>query len=172
MGDLVYLKSTTTLGHLQEKWRGPFKVILTTPTAAKLAGFPSWVHVQNLKLAAPQKNLSISSYRTNKNKDLLPPQDPRRWRHTHGDSQGISKSPMSGDLASRLLTLYTSPLPFFPVSACPCFYSFIYTLHYEVLDFPPPNMVNLPPFSYLFYPCFIDWISNLHLQGTTLRLYS
>jgi hypothetical protein len=23
--------------------------------AAKLAGFPSWVHVQNLKLAAPQK---------------------------------------------------------------------------------------------------------------------
>jgi hypothetical protein len=54
MGDLVYLKSTTTTGHLQEKWRGPFKVILTTPTAAKLAGFPSWVHVQNLKLVAPQ----------------------------------------------------------------------------------------------------------------------
>jgi hypothetical protein len=59
MGDLVYLKSTTTPGHLKEKWRekwrGPFKVILTTPTAAKLAGFPSWVHVQSLKLAAPQK---------------------------------------------------------------------------------------------------------------------
>jgi hypothetical protein len=55
MGDLVYLKSTSTPGHLQEKWRSPFKVILTTPTAAKLAGFPSWVHVQNLKLAAPQK---------------------------------------------------------------------------------------------------------------------
>jgi hypothetical protein len=55
MEDLVYLKSTTTPGHLQEKWRGPFKVILTTPTAAKLAGFLSWVHVQNLKLAAPQK---------------------------------------------------------------------------------------------------------------------
>jgi hypothetical protein len=31
MGDLVYLKSTATPGHLQEKWRGPFKVILTTP---------------------------------------------------------------------------------------------------------------------------------------------
>jgi hypothetical protein len=55
MGDLVYLKSTTTPGYLQEKWRGPFKVILTTPMAAKLAGFPSWVHNQNLKLAAPQK---------------------------------------------------------------------------------------------------------------------
>jgi hypothetical protein len=55
MGDLVYLKSTTIPDHLQEKWRGPFKVILTTPMAAKLAGFPSWVHVQNLKLTAPQK---------------------------------------------------------------------------------------------------------------------
>jgi hypothetical protein len=55
MGDLVYLKSTATPGHLQEKWRGPFKVILTTPTAAKLAGVPSRVHVQNLKLAVPQK---------------------------------------------------------------------------------------------------------------------
>jgi hypothetical protein len=55
IGDLVYLKRTATPGHLQEKWRGPFKVILTTPLAAKLAGSPSWVHVQNLKLAAPQK---------------------------------------------------------------------------------------------------------------------
>jgi hypothetical protein len=34
---------------------GPFKVILTTPTAAKLAGFSSWVHVQNLKLTTPIK---------------------------------------------------------------------------------------------------------------------
>jgi hypothetical protein len=55
MGDLVYLKSTATPSHLQEKWRVPFKVILTTSKATKLAGFPSWVHVQNLKLAAPQK---------------------------------------------------------------------------------------------------------------------
>jgi hypothetical protein len=55
MGDLVYLKNAATHDHLQEKWRGPFKVILTTPTAAKLAGVPSWVHVKNLKLAAPQK---------------------------------------------------------------------------------------------------------------------
>jgi hypothetical protein len=55
MGDLDYLKSAATPGHLQEKWRGPFKVILTIPTAAKLAGFPSWIHVKNLKLGAPQK---------------------------------------------------------------------------------------------------------------------
>jgi hypothetical protein len=52
---MVYLKSTATPGHMQEKCRGPLKVILTTPMAVKLAGLPSWVHVQNLKLAAPQK---------------------------------------------------------------------------------------------------------------------
>jgi hypothetical protein len=55
VGDLIYLRGTTTPGRLTEKWRGPFKVILTTPTAAKLAGFPCWVHIQNLKLAASQK---------------------------------------------------------------------------------------------------------------------
>jgi hypothetical protein len=55
MGDLVYLKSTALPSHLQEKQRGPFKFILTIPTSDKLAGFPSWVNVQNLKLAAPQK---------------------------------------------------------------------------------------------------------------------
>jgi hypothetical protein len=55
MGDLGYLKNTATPGHLQEKWRGPFKVILTTPMAAKKAGFPSWVHIKNLKMAAPSQ---------------------------------------------------------------------------------------------------------------------
>jgi hypothetical protein len=54
VGDLVYLKDTATPGYLTQKWKGPFKVILTTPMAARLAGFSSWVHVQNLKLAAPQ----------------------------------------------------------------------------------------------------------------------
>jgi hypothetical protein len=93
MGELVYLKSTATPSHLQEKWRGPFKVILTTPMAAKLAGFPSWVRSKS-KTGSSTKDLPISSYRTNKNKDLLTPQDPRRWRHTHGHSRGIGRSPM------------------------------------------------------------------------------
>jgi hypothetical protein len=74
--------------------------------------------------------------------------------------------PYAKDLISLLLILYISPLPFFPVSACPCFYSFLYTLYSETLDFPPPNMISLPPFSYLLYSYFINWISDLHLQGT------
>jgi hypothetical protein len=39
---------------LQEKWKGPFRVILTTPMAAKLEGHPAWVHFRNLKLATPE----------------------------------------------------------------------------------------------------------------------
>jgi hypothetical protein len=73
---------------------------------------------------------------------------------------------MPRDLASHLLTLYTFPLPFFPVSACPCFYSFLYTLYSEILLFPLPDTITFPPFSYLLYSCFIDWLADLHLQGT------
>jgi hypothetical protein len=55
VGDLVYLKDTANPGHLTQNWKGPFKVILTTPMAAKLVGFSSWVNVQNLKQATPIK---------------------------------------------------------------------------------------------------------------------
>jgi hypothetical protein len=155
VGDLVYLKDTATPGHLTQKWKGPLKVILTTPMAAKLTGFSSWVHVQNLKLAAPQKTYQFLLTGPDKIKISSLPRIPEDG-DTHRASQDISRSPMPGYLASRLLTLYTSPLPFFPVSACPCFYFFIYTLYSKVLDFPPHNMINSPPLSYLFYHCFID----------------
>jgi hypothetical protein len=73
---------------------------------------------------------------------------------------------MHKDLTFCLFTLYISPLPFFPASSCPCFNSFLYTLYSETLDFSPPNMISLLPFSYLLYPYFINWITDLHLQGT------
>ena len=48
--DRVLLK---TLHHkdLQPRWTGLFEVILTTPTAAKLAGHSSWFHISRLKRA-------------------------------------------------------------------------------------------------------------------------
>ncbi|XP_045695950.1 uncharacterized protein LOC123819587 [Phyllostomus hastatus] len=49
-GDQVVLRELKTRP-LQPKWTGPHTVILTTPTAAKLLGLPSWVHVSCLKLA-------------------------------------------------------------------------------------------------------------------------
>ena len=48
IGDMVYL-SDNPQGDLTPKWQGPFKVILLTPTAAKLKKVTSWVHLSHLK---------------------------------------------------------------------------------------------------------------------------
>ena len=37
---------------LSPKWQGPFKVILVTPTAAKLKGLPHGIHLSHLKPSA------------------------------------------------------------------------------------------------------------------------
>ena len=48
IGDIVYL-SDNPQGDLTPKWQGPFKIILLTPTAAKLEKVTSWVHISHLK---------------------------------------------------------------------------------------------------------------------------
>ena len=47
-GDMVYL-SDSPQSDLTTKWQGPFKIILLTPTAAKLKKVTSWVHLSHLK---------------------------------------------------------------------------------------------------------------------------
>ena len=47
-GDMVYL-SDNPQGDLTPKCQGPFKIILLTPTAAKLKKVTSWVHLSHLK---------------------------------------------------------------------------------------------------------------------------
>ena len=47
-GDMVYL-SDSPQSDLTTKWQGPFKIILLTPTAAKLKKVTSWVHLSCLK---------------------------------------------------------------------------------------------------------------------------
>ena len=48
IGDMVYL-SDNPQGDLTPKWQGPFKIILLTPTAAKLEKVTSWVDPSHLK---------------------------------------------------------------------------------------------------------------------------
>ena len=48
IGDIVYL-SDNPQDDLTPKWQGPFKIILLTPTAAKLEKVTSWVHLSHLK---------------------------------------------------------------------------------------------------------------------------
>ena len=45
---MVYL-SDNPQGDLTPKWQGPFKIILLTPTAAKLVKVTSWAQLSRLK---------------------------------------------------------------------------------------------------------------------------
>lgn len=54
-GDQVLLKSLRP-DSLQTRWTGPYTVVLTTPTAAKLLGHSAWVHINNLKRAPTETN--------------------------------------------------------------------------------------------------------------------
>ncbi|XP_070316450.1 uncharacterized protein [Odocoileus virginianus] len=51
-GDQVLLK-TLSPRPLQPRWTGPYTVVLTTPTAAKLSGLEPWYHVTRLKRTPP-----------------------------------------------------------------------------------------------------------------------
>jgi hypothetical protein len=47
-GDSFYLTTPHSSTSLKPKWMGPHKVILATPTAPKLKGYPAWVHISRL----------------------------------------------------------------------------------------------------------------------------
>ena len=49
-GDYVYVK-TWTSEPLQERWRGPFQILLTTFTAIKIAESDAWIHYTRVKKA-------------------------------------------------------------------------------------------------------------------------
>lgn len=52
-GDWVYLKSWTSEPR-QEKWKGPYRILLTAYTAVRLNGKGSWIHCLRMKKAAPE----------------------------------------------------------------------------------------------------------------------
>ena len=51
-GDYVYTK-TWTSESLQDRWKGPFQILLTTFTAIKIAESDAWIHYTRVKKASP-----------------------------------------------------------------------------------------------------------------------
>uniref|UniRef100_A0ABI7Y2F8 Murine leukemia virus integrase C-terminal domain-containing protein n=1 Tax=Felis catus TaxID=9685 RepID=A0ABI7Y2F8_FELCA len=51
-GDSVYVRRHRSQG-LEPRWKGPYIVLLTTPTAIKVDGIAAWIHASHAK-AAPK----------------------------------------------------------------------------------------------------------------------
>jgi hypothetical protein len=67
-GDWVWLKRHRAFT-LEERWKGPYLVILVTPTALKVDGIGPWVHHSHMREASQQEQKDAREWTTRQHPD-------------------------------------------------------------------------------------------------------
>ncbi|XP_075781458.1 protein LBH isoform X5 [Pelodiscus sinensis] len=60
-GDWVYIKVHQRKTALAPRWKGPYRVLLSTNTAVKCQGLPTWTHASHCKRTPPPRDDSTST---------------------------------------------------------------------------------------------------------------
>ena len=70
VGDSVYVRRHRSQ-NLKPRWKGPYTVLLTTPTALKVDGIAAWIHASHVKPAPPQDDPELSKWKLQRTQNPL-----------------------------------------------------------------------------------------------------
>ena len=70
IGDTVWVRCHQTK-NLEPRWKGPYIVLLTTPTALKVDDIAAWIHASHVKPARPTDSATASEWTAHRTQNPL-----------------------------------------------------------------------------------------------------